>query len=75
MKVKFWKNKWHNKVCGITKCRLRPGKNKSGEAYSVFLDCKHGFYRSVLIEWIMSCPTPNVTCPLCRAFIDTNSIL
>jgi|TARA_B110000967_G_C18609918_1_gene423436 hypothetical protein len=62
----FWIKKWKNKFCGITQTRLRPGKNKQGNTYSIFLDCKHGFYRSVLIEWIKHCPTNNLTCPTCR---------
>jgi hypothetical protein len=58
--------KWYNQICGITHTRLRPGKNRYGLSYCVFLKCKHGFYRSVLIEWIKSCPLEKTTCPLCR---------
>ena len=71
----FWKKKWKDKICGITTTRLRPGNNINGVSYSVFLDCNHGFYRSVLIEWIKNCPTENVTCPLCRVTINADSIL
>ena len=70
----FWKKKWENKTCGITLSRLRPGYNKYGQSYSVFLPCKHGFYRSVLIEWIKSCPTTNVTCPTCRKNFDPGAL-
>lgn len=73
-KKPFWKNKW-NKTCGITKGRLRPGKNKYDLSYSVFLDCSHGFYRSALIEWIKNCPSENPTCPICRKEFKLNSIL
>lgn len=65
-KQPFWKKKWKDKVCGITNARLRPGKNKHGDSYSVFLECNHGFYRSVLNEWVKNCPTFPPTCPLCR---------
>ena len=67
----FWKKKWKNKICGITHTRLRPGKNKNGISYSVFLPCKHGFYRSVLNEWIKRCPKDSPTCPLCRKKIGS----
>lgn len=70
----FWKDKWV-KTCGITKSRLRPGKNKYGLSYSVFLTCKHGFYRNVLIEWIKNCPSEQPTCPMCRKIFKVNSIL
>lgn len=66
MAPSFWKTKWNDKVCGITHSRLRPGKNKHGESYSVFLTCKHGFYRSVILEWIKNCYPNNPTCPVCR---------
>jgi hypothetical protein len=65
-KVFYWEKKWKDKICGITKSRLRPGKNKYGLSYSVFLDCSHGFYRSVLNEWVKNCPLEYPTCPLCR---------
>ena len=62
----FWKKKWFEKICGITKTRLRPGKNKNGLPYSIFLSCSHCFYRSVLLEWIKNCPHEIPTCPICR---------
>ena len=74
MKKPFWKIKWDDKICGITKSRLRPGKNTEGLSYTVFLDCTHGFYRSVLLEWIKHCPTDNLTCPICRKHININSL-
>jgi hypothetical protein len=61
-----WKNKWKNKYCGISKGRLRPGKDKNGLGYSIFLECSHGFYRSVLTEWVKKCPKSKPTCPICR---------
>lgn len=74
-KEPFWKKKWKDKICGITHSRLRPGKNKQGQPYSVFLGCKHGFYRSVIIEWVKQCNTDIVTCPICRTNIDMNTII
>lgn len=71
----FWKKKWKDKICGITHSRLRPGKNKYGYSYSVFLNCKHGFYRSVIIEWINQCTTKYPTCPICRKIININKII
>ena len=62
----FWKKKWGDKYCGITHGRLRPGKNKRGISYSVFLNCNHGFYRSVILEWAMTCYPNDATCPVCR---------
>ena len=62
----FWKKKWGDKMCGISHSRLRPGKNKFGLSYTIFLDCSHGFYRSLLIEWVKNCPTVDPTCPMCR---------
>ena len=64
-KISFWEKNWKDKTCGISYTRLRPGKNKFGLSYSVFLKCKHGFYRKVLIEWIKNCPSENLTCPIC----------
>lgn len=71
----FWKKRWKDKTCGITQSRLRPGKNRNGISYSIFLGCSHGFYRSVLIEWIKNCPTDIPTCPICRNKFDVSSIL
>jgi hypothetical protein len=65
MKTKWWHTKYgKDSICAITKARLRPGKNKKGEPYTVFLSCKHGFYKSALLSWIKSSIIP--TCPLCR---------
>jgi hypothetical protein len=66
----YWKKKWENKICAITRTRLRPGKNKDGLSYTVFLNCKHGFYRRALIEWIKTCPKYVPTCPICRNMFD-----
>lgn len=71
----IWRNKWRNKICGITQSRLRPGKNKHGLSYVVFLDCGHGFYRSVLQEWVYNCPSENPTCPMCREDFDATCIV
>ncbi len=65
-KRSFWRTKWENKVCGITHTRLRPGKNKDGVPYTVFLPCSHGFYRSVLMKWVEQCQKDKPTCPMCR---------
>ena len=59
---------WHNKkwgkdkICGITFCRLRPGKNYYGLNYVSKLCCGHSFYTKPLIEWTKK----SDTCPLCR---------
>lgn len=73
--MNFWKRKWENKMCGITQTRLRPGKNKRGRKYVIFLDCKHGYYRSALIEWIKYCPTERLSCPVCRKEFYLNVLL
>jgi hypothetical protein len=62
----FWDKKWNGKICGITHGRLRPGKNKHGIPYCVFLDCNHGFYLSVIKEWVKNCYPEKPTCPVCR---------
>ena len=72
MPKNFWINKWYGQVCGISHTRLRPGGNKSGQSYCIFLSCKHGFYRSVLNKWIENCPT-DPTCPMCRLKIEFNN--
>lgn len=59
----WWNKKYgKDKICSITQTRLRPGKNKNGKSYSIFLKCKHGFCRSALLKWLET----NNTCPLCR---------
>jgi hypothetical protein len=66
MKKTWWNAKYgKDSICAITKCRLRPGKDKYGFPYVAFLPCKHGFYRSALDLWIQN-TYPNQTCPLCR---------
>ena len=71
----FWKKKWDGHICGISKGRLRPGTNKDGVFHSIFLSCRHGFYRSVLIEWVKNCPHEKPTCPICRKEFNYNSIM
>ena len=66
MKKPFWHKYGKDKICGITHTRLRSGKNKWNETYTVFLPCSHGFCRSALKIWILTNPTHNSTCPLCR---------
>ncbi len=67
----WWNEKYgKNSICAITQMRLRPGKNRNGMSYSIFLDCKHGFYRSALLNWIVSRPYEEPTCPLCRTSFD-----
>ena len=59
----WWKNKWgRDKVCPITKTRLRPGKNKNKIPYTYTLPCKHSFTRSALLEWLKK----SNKCPICR---------
>lgn len=72
-KTPFWDKKWGGQLCGITHGRLRPGCNKQGVPYSVFLNCKHGFYRSVIIEWSKSCYPQHPTCPVCRRVFHVTS--
>lgn len=74
MPKNFWIDKWSNKICGISHTRLRPGKNKLGQDYCVFLECKHGFYRSVLNKWIEMSPT-DPKCPMCRQTIINYKLL
>lgn len=51
--VEWWDKKYgKNAICGITKTRLRPGKNKNGISYIITLPCNHSFYRKPLINWI-----------------------
>ena len=69
-KIPYWKRVWKDQECGITNTRLRPGKNKYGLSYSIFLNCKHGFYRKVLVEWVKNCPKEEPTCPLCRRIFN-----
>lgn len=65
---KWWNKKYgRESICGITRSRLRPGTNKHGQTYSVFLSCKHGYCRSALKQWVLTNPGRTPTCPLCRA--------
>jgi hypothetical protein len=52
-------NKDHNKeVCSI--CIEILDRNHC------MLDCKHCFHIDCIYEWIMSCRTKQISCPLCR---------
>lgn len=70
-----WWNKKYGKesICAITQCRLRPGKNKQKQSYVIFLECGHGFYRSVLTQMVSVKSNPN--CPLCRKPFDPVIVL
>ena len=69
----FWKQKWgKNKICNITHTRIRPGKNKQGQPHTVYLECKHGFYRKALAEWVKNCTKLVPTCPVCRKQFHPN---
>jgi len=65
-KKPLWWNKKYGReaLCAITKTRLRPGKNKKGLSYAIYLPCQHGFCRSALVKWVLQNKN---TCPLCRA--------
>ena len=62
MKGPFWKKYGKDKVCGITHCRLRPGKDSNGQPHVIFLKCGHGFYRKPLELWF----NKSKLCPMCR---------
>jgi len=63
----WWEKKWgRDKICGITRTRLRPGKNSNGVSRVIHLNCKHSFYRTPLMKWIKMCPVDIPTCPICR---------
>ena len=63
----WWNKKYgKDKLCGITRARLRPGIDKRGESYVVFLPCAHGFYRIALKNWVLTKPEQNPSCPMCR---------
>jgi hypothetical protein len=67
----WWSKKYgKNSICAITNTRLRPGKNKYGQNYSLYLPCNHGFYRSALVSWVLTKPHQTPTCPLCRREFD-----
>jgi hypothetical protein len=59
----WWNKKWgKDKICGITLTRLRPGLDKDGIPYSIYLQCGHGFYTQALLNWSET----KETCPMCR---------
>lgn len=65
----YWDKKWgKNAICGITFCRLRPGRYKDSYSKCIFLKCGHGFYTRPLFKWIYSSVNPK--CPMCRKEID-----
>lgn len=71
----WWAKKYgKNSICAITNTRLRPGKNKNNLPYSIFLPCKHGFYRSAMLQWVLAKPNEIPTCPLCRREFDPLSV-
>ncbi len=70
MEKSWWNKKWGTgHICGITRTRLRQGKNRAGAHYVTRLKCKHAFYTKALDEWIKRCPTVPATCPCCRKVI------
>lgn len=70
MERSWWNKKWGSgHLCGITRARLRPGKDTSGRPYVTRLECKHAFYTKALDEWIQRCPMDPATCPCCRKVI------
>lgn len=75
----YWWNKKYgkDKICGITHIRLRSGYNKKGLTHVIFLNCKHGFYRSALKNWVetFAYKTTYPTCPLCREQFDPILVL
>ena len=65
----WWSYKYgKDKICAITKTRLRPGKDRKGNSYSIFLKCGHGFSRSALEKFISI--AEKASCPLCRRCFD-----
>ena len=76
MKKSVWWYKKYGKdsICAITKTRLRPGRDRYGLTYALFLPCKHGFSRTALVNWVFSIVEngydDTVTCPLCRRQFD-----
>ena len=69
----WWDKKYgKNSFFGITKSRLRQGKDKEGNSYVCKLPCKHYFYRKAIQQWILNSPNP--TCPLCRKSFDIKKI-
>ena len=75
-KTSWWDKKWgKDKICCITHSRLRPGKNNRGIPYTIVLDCGHGFYTSVLLEWVKKCNQWNTPCPYCRKIFTLQDLL
>ena len=67
MEHSWWNKKWgRDRICGITRTRLRPGKNKNGQSYVTRLECDHAFYTKALEKWVDLCPVSPPTCPCCR---------
>jgi hypothetical protein len=65
--MQWWDRKYgKDAICPISRTRLRSGKNRWGKSYSIFLPCKHGFNRLALMNWTLSKPESNPTCPMCR---------
>jgi hypothetical protein len=65
----WWNEKYgKNSICGITQCRIRPGKNKNGLDRCLKLECGHMFYRTALLKWSEKFIFLNEfpTCPICR---------
>jgi hypothetical protein len=62
MKQPFWAKYGKSEICGISHSRLRPGKDKDGNLYVIFLPCGHGFYRQPLQIWMQR----SEICPICR---------
>ena len=69
----WWDKKYgKDKLCGVTYTRLRSGKNKNGQSYSIYLPCKHGFTRYALLSWLNMGKN---TCPLCRRYFYPNIVI
>jgi hypothetical protein len=65
--VSWWNKKYgKDKICAITKTRLRPG-------YSIFLSCKHGFNKRAFDEYKLTCENNliELRCPLCRKNVNS----
>lgn len=73
----WWSKKYgSSSLCAISQTRLRPGKNKKGQKYAVFLKCGHGFCRSLLDKWVAQQVADGVypSCPCCRKTFIPNGI-
>jgi hypothetical protein len=70
--------KWDkDNICGITQCRLRPGKDIYGKTYVITLPvCKHRFYRTAIFNLcVFNFPKIKIPCPICRHENEIESIL